>query len=1514
MKIYLFLNEKILHFLLPKEPLGSFSFDASMEEESKIINIEATDGKWYIYSTSESKLIQNNNEVSKLPIESGNFYVIKRNNITYLVYITSILDSNVSVYSYGQDISLTIGKSNNCGIVYNHESVPEMIAGVHYVQDKLMLEINGLVYVNNTFLNSKNYEINYGDQINVYGLTLVFVKDLVVIISDKRTHINDLSLCKLVKKEIKQEKPEDVEIKDVNLYSKNDYYSKSPRIRRIIETKSYKLSKPPKIDAQEELPALLTIGPIFTMGIATVVTLSQTLTKIFSHESTIENEWPKLLTSGAMVISMVMWPLITKWYSKRMLKRKKKNLEIKYGNYLKERRQDLLEQVKFQNDVLYENLLSTMQCLNIISKQGYNFWDKRSDQDDFLQVRVGIGTAPLDVEIKYDEEDFTIEEDALKKQADKLIDEFKNIYNVPVKYSFYDNRITAICGNTYKGHVFMNNLIIQLITYYTYEDLKFIVFTNENNMHYWEYLKYLNHNFSNSKDVRFFSTNIDYAKNICEYFDYVVNKRIEESGNSQKDKPYTPHYIIIIDDYNSVKNFNFIKKVTESDDDLGFSIVLLEERLSELPSRCNNFISIGIKSECEIIQNTYEMQSRTEFVEEIIYNLDMMSIARKLSNIPIEFENGNQSLPNSLSFLEMEKVGKIEQLNIMNRWNTNDSTISLKAEVGVDEAGNLIYLDLHEKAHGPHGLIAGTTGSGKSEFIITYMLSMCINFSPDIVSFVLIDYKGGGLALAFENRTAGIVLPHLSGTITNLDKAEMDRTLVSIESEVKRRQQIFNNAREQLGESTIDIYKYQRFYKEGRLKEPVPHLFIICDEFAELKNQHPEFMDNLISVARIGRSLGVHLILATQKPTGVVSDQIWSNSRFKVCLKVQDENDSKELLKKPDAAYLKQAGRFYLQVGFDEYYVLGQSGWCGAKYYPSDIIVKEVDKSVNFINDSGDFIKSIKASSNRKIEAQGEQFASILNAIIETADKASKKSKKLWLDNIEPVILVDDIKKKYDVQVKPFNVEAILGEYDAPEIQQQGIVKYNYIEQGNTIIYGNNGAENEMLLDTIIYSTCNYHTSAEINYYIIDYGSEALRKYENLPHVGGIVYAADDERYNNLIKFLQDETKRRKKIFSDYGGEYKNYIKTNQMPLVVVILNNYDSILEANKEFYEIIPDLVRDSERYGIVFIITCNTINSVSNKVASSFSNVYAYKLKDQSDYMTVFGSKTMTSLRETLGRGFVKDSGVHEFQTASIIADEEALPEYIDKFVKYQKTMNKVEPSKIPVLPEKITLEYISDKIDNIHNVPVAIAKESLEVVGYDFLSDTGNIISSNKLSNTEVFVRSLIEVLKRIKGLQLFVIDSISKLNYSKDDVKNYFTDNFDSIVDKFNEYLENLIKDKYTINGAIVIYGVNKFVSKLENKANFEKMVNHIKEYENISLIIVDDSQKIKTYIFENWFKTIFNINSGIWVGKGMSDQSLIHLTSVNKEMTKEIPNDMGYIVNESSASLCKLIDFFEKGE
>lgn len=158
--------------------------------------------------------------------------------------------------------------------------------------------------------------------------------------------------------------------------------------------------------------------------------------------------------------------------------------------------------------------------------------------------------------------------------------------------------------------------------------------------------------------------------------------------------------------------------------------------------------------------------------------------------------------------------------------------------------------------------------SGKSEFLQTYILSLAVHYHPHEVAFLLIDYKGGGMAQPFKT------IPHLLGTITNINDSKnfSMRALASIKSELRKRQRLFDQ------NLVNHIDDYMELYKNKQVMEPMPHLFIISDEFAELKNEEPEFIKELVSAARIGRSLGVHLILATQKPGGIIDNQIWSNA------------------------------------------------------------------------------------------------------------------------------------------------------------------------------------------------------------------------------------------------------------------------------------------------------------------------------------------------------------------------------------------------------------------------------------------------------------------------------------------------------------------------------------------------------------------------------------------------------------------------------------------------------------
>ena len=1532
MKLMLFSQQKTTEYFLPNQVSGSYNFGEDPATEIKLFKVDAVNERWIIKPLDNSLLMHNNEMKDELELVENEFYVIKKEEDSFLVLTGPTFEPGYKIYEYNNEVDVLVGNSDECNLRYNCPYLSGIAIEIIKTSEGLKLanSMETLVYINNEVLTVRECELRTGDVINIFGLKIIVLEQTLMINSPFGGTVLNTMSSGLVELGVTTEKYKNTEVKDIDLYDKNDYFSKSPRIRRIIETKNLKIDAPPNKEQNETMPVILTAGPMITMALTSSMTLVNTITQLNSGQIQMAQAWPGLASGILMLVSSLLWPVITKAYNKHSEREERKKTIRLYTEYLEKKKAILQKEIINQKNIWEENLLPLNECLKIINSKKNNFWCKRSEQSDFLSVRAGIGRVPLKVEVEWPEEGFSIEQDELKEMAEALIEEYKYIDECPLEYSFSNNFLTAIMGVEKKCYGFVNNILVQLMTFYCYDELKVVVFTDEEKEPRWDYLKYSNFCFTNDKSVRFFATNIDEAKELGSFLmqDLVVKKEIfEESQKAKKDANNgeeednkkdgslsfsKPHYLIICDSYNSYKKIEFFKTLTELEGNVGYSTIIIEKNLDKLPSKCINFINLN-EGSSGILKNSYEKAEIVDFHDEITYSINMMELTKSLSNIPVEIEGEGANLPNAIDFLEMEKVGKVEQLNILNRWNTNDSTKSLKAEVGVDEELNLMYLDLHEKFHGPHGLIAGTTGSGKSEFIITYILSMAMNYSPDDVAFILIDYKGGGLAYAFENKTTGVKLPHLAGTITNLDKAEMNRTLVSIDSEVKRRQAEFNKARDMLGESTIDIYKYQGFYHEGKLQEPIPHLFLIADEFAELKAQQPDFMDNLISVARIGRSLGVHLILATQKPSGVVNDQIWSNTKFRVCLKVADAGDSKEMIKKPDAALLKQAGRFYLQVGMDEYFALGQSGWAGAKYYPSDTIQKQVDKSINFINNNGQIIKTIQENNDQqKKEAQGEQIAAVLNEIITVAKQTNKEAKRLWLDNIPNLILVDEIEKRYNILPNKFDVTAIIGEYDAPELQEQGIVSHNYIEKGNTLILGTDGGENERLLMSMIYSTAKNYTNEEIFMYIADYGSEALRIFANLPQLGGMIFNGDRDGLKNLIKLVDNEIKERKKLFVNYGGDYKSYNKSsdNKLPIMVFYINNYDSLVEFDQSFYELATDFFRDTERYGIFFVITGSGTRALGSKAIDNFPARYALRVNDPFDYGDILGGKINRLPADMPGRGFINNGDIHEFQTASIVEDDSKLSEYIMGLTERIKDKNQNHVKKIPTLPEVVKMEDVQESIKDKSCVPVGIYKGDLSVATLNLEQNIGTIITSNKIKNLTNFAKSIVKVLRQV-GLGVILVDGTKELDSVKDYTANYFADELSDKFDKINEVIDKNIEENTDLKAAIVIYAVDKVISKIDGDSKLEELTKKLKKYEKVPIIVIEEATKVKNYQFDNWYKSLFENVDGIWIGTNPGDQTVLRVNGYSKEFSGEFPNNIGFYISEGIIKTFKTIELEE---
>ena len=1048
MRVTLIKKDRLRNINLPDNPSGSFWITDYDEngKESNIINIVAENNSWNLISNNEIKCVVNNTFEKKITLKNYSFYMLNNlyNNENYLVYTSDSYDNKPKEFliapNEGQLISIGNSMCNVCmqNLEANHARlIIENGKCVIYPSSS-----SAGIYVNNIRVYEKKV-LEFGDLIFINGLKILFSKHGNFYKLSFYYHDNSLSIQGLSyfnnnsEEDGFSEEDEDI---DVKWYQEDDYFHKTPRFKPNIEEKELVIDPPPVKEQEPNTPVLLTVGPMLTMSMSSMVMAFVSISNLKNGNGSLISALPSIVMAFAMLLSTLLWPSITRRYEKKLARKKEQDRINKYSVYMDSRRNIILQELQDQTNLLNISYPNLYECSRVILDKKDELWCKRIEDDDFLKVNLGCGNYPLKLKITYPEEHFTMIEDELKEIANKLSREPKILKNVPVPYSFLDNNISSIVGNYNDRVDYFKKILLQIVAFHGYTDLKIVILTDNDKKNNWSTIKNLPHCFSDDKNVRFFASNKEEYSMLSSYFEKVLQIR-KDALNGKEVNPHVfdKIYLIVTDSFKLVRRNDFINDLLDEKQNYGFSFIILNKNISTLPEQCKSFIKVNMTNG-ELSKNVINADSQP-FINDLATGIDYNECYKKLSNIPIETsDNSASKIPDKLGFLEMYDVGKVEQLNSLNRWKKSNPMETLKAPVGEGKNDEIQYIDLHEKAHGPHGLIAGMTGSGKSEFIISYILSLAVNYHPYEVQFILIDYKGGGLAGAFENANSGKKLPHLVGVITNLDKSEIKRTLSSIESELKRRQKLFNLARNKTGESTVDIYKYQRLYREGKVDEAVSHLFIISDEFAELKTQEPEFMEQLISTARIGRSLGVHLILATQKPSGVVDPQIWSNTRFRVCLRVQDKGDSNEVIKCPDAAYLKEAGRFYFQVGYNEVFTLGQAAWAGGKYVPAEKTNKQIDTSIEFINNVGQVIRKVETKEKKEVKQVknlGEELSNVVNYLYDIADSENIKCKPLWLEKMPSFINVNNLIKKYAFKQSNYELNIPIGEYDIPTEQRQ---------------------------------------------------------------------------------------------------------------------------------------------------------------------------------------------------------------------------------------------------------------------------------------------------------------------------------------------------------------------------------------------------------------------------------------------------------------------------------------------
>ena len=778
------------------------------------------------------------------------------------------------IYGFEGDFELPVGRSLDNVVVYANG----FVSGHHM---KLAYR-NGRWYVadagstNGSFLNGRRLEprktmrANYGDVVTALGLRITLGSGFFSCNCPNGSVRIDESRF------VRYRAPRMDDAANLQTAQQPAFYP-ALRFPRSIERKRFVIDPPPPRERAESTTLLQRIGPSLIMGGASLLSMCLFVMIMIGQDASPLRAVPLAIMAAAMLAGCVIWPIIDERAKQEQREKAETMRRVAYSQYLGGILSDIARESQLQRAILQENRIPAGDCLRMARVRDVNLMGRTPRHDDFLGVRIGIGNEPLEVDVEYPREHFTVEDDELQKEVEAMARRPYVLEGVPLMLPLAEKRIVGVVGNRSAALPFVYGLVVQVVALHSYEDVKLVVLCDEERRDDWAFALHMPHCFTDDKSARFFACGAEEIGEVAMFLERVLEDRRTqgEDGDAVDMRPY---YVVMCDCAMGVGRLNALREVAEQDEGRGIVFVPIAQALQDLPKECRSVISLEAAYGSVLDRDDPTGQRRLFGPDISVSKEEIASFARDMACVRLDLGSEGGGLPVHLGFFEMLKAGSIWHVNIASRWATSNASASLACQVGVDESGQPIMLNLHEKYHGPHGLIAGTTGSGKSEFIITYILSMAMTFSPDDVAFVLIDYKGGGLAKAFDNEH--VRLPHLAGAITNLDGGAIRRSLVSIQSELKRRQALFNSVRNIVGGDNVDIYGYLDLYRQGRVSEPCPHLFIIADEFAELKQQEPEFMDELISAARIGRSLGVHLVLATQKPTGVVNDQIWSNARF----------------------------------------------------------------------------------------------------------------------------------------------------------------------------------------------------------------------------------------------------------------------------------------------------------------------------------------------------------------------------------------------------------------------------------------------------------------------------------------------------------------------------------------------------------------------------------------------------------------------------------------------------------
>ncbi|MBT2536882.1 FtsK/SpoIIIE domain-containing protein [Arthrobacter sp. ISL-69] len=1004
------------------------------------------------------------------------------------------------------------------------------------------------------------------------------------------------------------------------------------------------------------------------------------------------------------VLFMMMMPLfiIGHYVDHKMQSKRERKEQLKqFREAMAVFRKDITELQHIERSVRLQEAPSVSDTVDSIYKLGPLLWTHRPEHKGFLGLRFGLGTAPS--RISFEEPGNNETEAEYMQEIQACLKQFQDIEGVPIVSQLRSSGAFGLAGGRGLVDDVARGMVLQTVGLHSPAEVVVTAITSAQSRERWNWLQWLPHVGSGHSPLSgdHLAAGPAGGSSLLARLEDLVDQREAgaqsprpaprpgvDSENGDIPAPVLPSVLVIVEDDAPVDRGR-LTRLVERGPDSGVHVMWVATSVQSLPAACRDFMVVDgdhgtTTGQVRLGRHTYPVSCESLDAELATQLARMLSPVVDVGK-PVDDDS---DLPRAVSYVSL--IGKDFMDNpqaVADRWKENN-TVRATAVANRKDNGTLralvgskgvepLYLDL--KNEGPHALVGGTTGAGKSEFLQSWVMGMAAAYSPDRVSFLFVDYKGGA---AFADC---LHLPHTVGLVTDLSQHLVRRALTSLRAELHYREHLLNRKKAK------DLLGLQR---EADPEAP-PYLIIIVDEFAALATEVPEFVDGVVDVAARGRSLGLHLILATQRPAGVIKDSLRANTNLRVALRMADEEDATDILGVPTAAYFDPSipGRGAAKTGpgriqgFQTGYA---GGWTTEKPQAPQMDIVEMA-----FGSGPSWAAPAPEKPVREEPAGPNDIARMTANIIKAAEVLSiAPPRKPWLN---------ELAKTYDFSKLPnprTDERLLLGVADDPAHQDQPTVFYEPDKDGNMAIYGTGGSGKSAALRGIAIAAAITPRGGPVHVYGIDCGSSGLKMLDGLPHVGEIINGDDVERVGRLLRWLRDVADDRAARYSEVRAstivEYRKLANDPEEKRIFILVDGMSSFREAYEysrlsALWDIFLQLATDGRPLGIHLVVSADRTNSVPTSLLASIQRRLVLRLSSEDDYISLDVPKDVLSQSSPPGRGLL---GAHEVQLA-VLGGDSNLALQAREVHKLSEAMLRQGVEKAPQierLPEQVDLDIL------------------------------------------------------------------------------------------------------------------------------------------------------------------------------------------------------------------------------